>query len=47
MNKTVSDFLIDTLLKNKIDTIFDIIGAGNAEIFASIQRRKEIKLICF
>lgn len=47
MNKTVSDFLIDTLLENKIDTIFGIIGAGNAEIFASIQRRKEIKLICF
>lgn len=47
MKKTVSDFLIDTLIKNKIDTIFGIIGAGNAEIFSSIQRRKEIKLICF
>ena len=47
MKKTVSDFLIDTLIKNKIDTIFGIIGAGNAEIFSSIQKRKEIKLICF
>ena len=44
MKKTVSDFLIDTLIKNKIDTIFGIIGAGNAEIFSSIQKRKEIIL---
>jgi len=44
--KTVSDILIETLIKNKIDTVFGIIGAGNASIFSSIQKRKEINLIC-
>ncbi len=47
MKNTVSDILIDTLIKNKIDTIFGIIGAGNASIFSAIQKRKEINLICF
>ena len=46
MTKTVGDILIDTLIKNKIDTIFGIVGAGNAEIFSAIERRNEIKLIC-
>ena len=46
MTKTVSDILIDTLIKNKIDTVFGIVGAGNAEIFSAIEKRKEIKLIC-
>ena len=47
MTKTVSDILIDTLIKNKIDTIFGIVGAGNAAIFSAIQKRKDINLICF
>ena len=47
MKKTVSDILIDTLIKNKIDTIFGIVGAGNASIFSAIQKRQEINLICF
>ena len=47
MTKTVSDILIDTLIRNKIDTIFGIVGAGNASIFSAIQKRKEINLICF
>ena len=37
MTKTVGDILIDTLIKNKIDTIFGIVGAGNAEIFSAIE----------
>ena len=47
MKKTVSDILIDILIRNKIDTIFGIIGAGNASIFSAIQKRREINLICF
>lgn len=46
MTKTVGDILVDTLIKNKIDTIFGIIGAGNAEIFSAIKKRNEINLIC-
>ncbi len=46
MTKTVGDILIDTLIKNKIDTVFGIVGAGNAEIFSAIEKRSEIKLIC-
>jgi len=47
MTNTVSDILIDTLIKNKIDTIFGIVGAGNAAIFSAIQKRNDINLICF
>ena len=47
IKKKVSDLLVDILVANNIDTVFGIVGAGNASIFNSISNQKKIKLYCF
>jgi thiamine pyrophosphate-dependent acetolactate synthase large subunit-like protein len=45
IKKKVSDLLVDILIANNIDTVFGIVGAGNAAIFNSISNQKIIKFI--
>ena len=49
MNKPiikVSDFIADFLEENQIKHVFGIIGAGNAHIFDSIQKKGYTEIIC-
>ena len=49
MNKSiikVSDFIADFLAENEIQHVFGIIGAGNAHIFDSIQKKGYTEIIC-
>ena len=42
----VSDYIANFLAENEIQHVFGIIGAGNAHIFDSIQKKGYTEIIC-